>query len=72
LKGESSSWDNNKSGFGTRKLAWQDAYCAVSVSESILPILRAHVDRQVIHHQKKTFEQELEELVKQYGFQKLG
>ena len=39
-KGESSFWFNNKSGFATKRLAWQDKYYAVSVSESVLPILR--------------------------------
>jgi putative transposase len=72
LKGESSFWFNNTSGFATKRLAWQDKYYAVSVSESVLPILRAYVDGQVIHHQKKTFSQELEELCRQYGFERLG
>ena len=33
IKGESSFWFNNKSGFKTNKLEWQDEYFAVSVGE---------------------------------------
>ena len=72
LKGESSFWYNNISGIPTGKIARQDKYYAVSVSESILPILRAYVDGQVQHHQKKSFQQEFDELVRLYGFEKLG
>ena len=67
LKGESSFWFNNKSGFKAR-LEWQDEYFAVSVSESQLETLRAYVDNQEIHHRKKSFEEEYEEFIRGYGF----
>ena len=69
IKGESSFWFNNKSGFKTKRLEWQDEYFAVSVSGSMLETLRAYVDNQVIHHQHKTFEQEYKELMSLYDFQ---
>jgi REP element-mobilizing transposase RayT len=72
IKGESSFWFNNKSGFNTNKLEWQDEYFAVSVSESAVDNVRAYIDNQVKHHQKKTFAEEYEEFIKKYGFKELG
>ena len=72
LKGESSFWYNNKSGFNAKRLEWQDDYFAVAVSESMLERVRNYIDRQVIHHQKKSFSDEYDELITKYGFQQLG
>jgi REP element-mobilizing transposase RayT len=68
IKGESSFWFNNKSGFNTSKLQWQDEYFAVSVSQSRLYEVRAYIDGQVIHHQKKTFAEEYQEFITKYSF----
>src|SRR5262245_36500730 len=43
IKGESSFWFNNKSGFKTDRLEWQNKYFAVSVSESMLNIVRSYI-----------------------------
>ena len=72
IKGEASYWFNNKSGFRADRLEWQDEYFAVSVSECMLNTVRAYIDNQVEHHQKKTFEEEYEEFMKEYGFKLLG
>ena len=56
IKGESSFWFNNKSGFDGR-LEWQDEYFAVSVSKSQVDILRRYIGNEEIHHQTKTFEE---------------
>ena len=72
LKGESAFWFNNKSGFNSRKLEWQDEYFAVSISESIVDTVRAYIDNQESHHKKKTFLQEYEEFIDKYKFQKFG
>lgn len=72
LKGESSFWFNNKSGFNTSRLEWQDEYFAVSVSESALHKVRAYIDNHVNHHRKKTFMEEYDEFIIKYGFQKFG
>ena len=72
IKGESSYWFNNKSSFNTSRLEWQDEYWVVSVGESQLDSVRAYIDNQVAHHRKKTFEQEYEELISNYGFQQFG
>jgi len=68
IKGESSFWFNNKSGFKA-SLEWQDEYFAVSVSESQLGTLRVYIDNQEIHHRKKTFEEEYQELIRSNPFQ---
>jgi REP element-mobilizing transposase RayT len=72
VKGESSFWLNNKSDLKAPRLEWQDEYFAVSISESGLHSVRAYIDNQVIHHQKKTFAEEYDEFIKKYGFQKFG
>ena len=72
IKGESSFWFNNKSGFNTSRLQWQDEYFAVSVSESAVGNVRAYIDNQVSHHKKKTFMDEHDEFINKYGFQKFG
>ena len=58
IKGESSFWLNNKSGLNAARLEWQDDYFAVSVGESVVDTVRAYIDNQVFHHQKKTFAEE--------------
>lgn len=68
LKGESAYWFNHKSGIQNTKLLWQEKYFAVSVSLPMVERVRAYIDNQEIHHQKKTFEQEYIELMKQYLF----
>lgn len=72
IKGESSFWFNNKSGLDTKKLEWQDDYFAVSVSESALAVVRAYVDNQEKHHQKKTFAEEYDEFISKFGFKRSG
>ena len=72
IKGESSFWFNNKSGFNTSRLEWQDEYFAVSLGESALDNVRAYIDNQVNHHKKRTFMEEYNELINTYGFQKFG
>jgi REP element-mobilizing transposase RayT len=68
IKGESSFWFNNKSGFKTKKLEWQSEYFAVSVGESMLDVVRAYIDKQAEHHQKKTFTEEYNEFMSKYQF----
>jgi putative transposase len=66
LKGESSYWYNNKSGISGNKLQWQKDYFAASVSLSMMERLRNYIDNQETHHQKKTFEEEYEEMLKTF------
>ena len=68
VKGESSFWLNNKSGLKIPKIEWQDKYFAVSIGESSIGTVRAYIENQAIHHQKKTFAEEYDEFIKKYGF----
>ena len=72
LKGESSFWLNNKSGLKLPKIEWQDEYFAVSIGESSVETVRAYIDNQANHHQKKTFAEEYDEFIKKYGFESLA
>ena len=70
LKGESSHWINqNKLTKG--KFGWQDEYFAVSVSESAVNKVREYIKNQEEHHKKKSFQQEYDEFIQKYGFEKL-
>lgn len=69
LKGESSFWIN-KNKLTKEKFEWQGEYFAVSVSGSILDKTRDYIKNQEEHHQKKTFQDEYDEFISKYGFQK--
>ena len=69
IKGESSFWIN-KNKLTKEKFEWQDEYFAVSVAESILDKVRAYIANQEEHHRIKTFQEEYDEFIKNYGFQK--
>lgn len=69
IKGESSFWIN-KNKLIKEKFQWQDEYFAVSVSESMIEKVRNYIRNQEIHHQKKTFAEEYEEFMRNYGFDK--
>jgi putative transposase len=68
IKGESSFWGNRNLRWA-EKFGWQDEYFSVSVSQSQLPILNRYIDNQEEHHKKKTFQQEYDEFIKNYGFE---
>ncbi|MBZ0204538.1 MAG: IS200/IS605 family transposase [Ignavibacteria bacterium] len=70
LKGESSYWINQNN-LSKLKFEWQDEYIAVSIGESSLTKVRKYIADQEEHHKKKTFAEEYEELIKEYGFEKL-
>ena len=67
IKGESAYWFN-KQNFIQTKLEWQDEYFAVGVSESILNDVRDYIKDQEAHHTKKTYQEEVDEFIKRYGF----
>ncbi|EAZ82831.1 IS200/IS605 family transposase [Algoriphagus machipongonensis] len=69
IKGESSYWIN-KSQLTAEKFEWQDEYYAVSVSESVLDRVRKYIKNQEDHHRKKSFQEEYEEFIEKFGFQK--
>lgn len=69
IKGESSFWIN-KNKLTTPKFGWQDEYYAVSVSESQIDRVRNYIKNQEEHHSKKTLQQEFDEFISKYGFEK--
>lgn len=70
IKGESSYWIN-KNGLTKRKFEWQDEYFAVSVSESMLDRVRNYIRNQEEHHRKKIFQEEYDEFMRHYNFNKI-
>jgi len=69
LKGESSFWIN-KNNLTAQKFEWQDEYLAMSVSESKIDAVRNYIKNQENHHKTKTFQQEYDEFIEKYGFEK--
>ena len=71
IKGESSFWINKET-LTKQKFEWQDEYFAVSVSESVIDKVREYIKNQEEHHRLKTFQQEYDELISKFGFQKFS
>jgi len=69
IKGSSSHFINQYNLIAD-KFAWQTGYAAFSVSESGVKSVSDYITHQKEHHQKKTFQQEIEEFLKLYGFEK--
>jgi putative transposase len=67
LKGESSYWINRKK-LTKFKFEWAVEYFAVSVSESHIPNIRQYIKNQEEHHRKKTWEEEYNIFLAEYGF----
>ena len=67
LKGESSHWAN-KEGLTRGNFEWQDEYIAVSVSDSMVDRVRDYIKNQEEHHRKKSFSEEYERFMEEYGF----
>jgi len=69
IKGESSHWIN-KQDLTKGKFEWQDEFFAVSVSESMIEKVRNYIKNQESHHKRQTFQEEYDEFILKYGFQK--
>ena len=67
IKGESSYW-LNKNTDSRQKLIWQKEYFAVSIGESQVETVKHYIQNQEQHHKKKTWEEEYQEFIKNYGF----
>jgi len=70
IKGESSFWIN-KNKIVTNKFEWADEYFAVSVSESQLQNVRDYITNQEEHHRKKSWEDEYNDFISIYGFERM-
>jgi putative transposase len=71
IKGESSFWIN-KEDFINGMFSWQDDYFAVSVSESQVGAVINYINNQEKHHAKKSFNDEVDEFMKVYGWQNIS
>ena len=71
IKGESSFWIN-KVGLTKDKFEWQDEYYGVSVSESMIEKVRNYIKNQESHHDSKSYDDEIDELISKHGFQKFN
>ncbi|MFY0481337.1 IS200/IS605 family transposase [Flavobacterium sp. PLA-1-15] len=69
IKGESAFWFNNQK-LILDKFEWQNEYFAVSVSESVIEKVRNYIKNQELHHKTKSFQDEYQELIDKFGFQK--
>jgi putative transposase len=69
IKGESSFWIN-KQNLIEGRFEWQDEYFAVSVSESMIDNVRDYIKNQEEHHRIKSFQEEYDEMIKKFGFQR--
>lgn len=67
IKGESSFWIN-KNKLTADKFMWQDDYWVVGVSESHLESVRKYIRNQEEHHSKISFTDEVDTLMKKYGW----
>lgn len=66
LKGESSKWIHTEFP-DMRTFAWQDGFGIFSVSKSKVPDVVDYIKNQRIHHEKESFEEEYERLMKLHG-----
>lgn len=69
IKGESSFWIN-KNSLTNLKFEWADEYFGVSVSESHIRNVREYIKNQEQHHRIKSWQEEYDELIEKYGFDK--
>jgi putative transposase len=70
IKGESSKWVNQHK-LCDPAVECQDEYFAASVSHSQVQKVRNYIYNHERHHQKKTFQQEWEELIERYGLEEI-
>ena len=68
IKTNSSKWVNERADV-IHRFQWQAGYAAFSVSESQLPIVSQYIANQAAHHRKRTFEEELIQLLDRHGIE---
>jgi REP element-mobilizing transposase RayT len=65
IKGGSSKWINDH--LDRRSFAWQDGYSAFTIGISQLQDTIRYIDNQERHHAKRTFGQELKQMLERHG-----
>ena len=66
VKKDSSSWIKTKGNI-VRNFHWQDGYGAFSIGMSQIEELKRYIATQKEHHRKRSFQEELLELLNEYG-----
>ncbi len=66
IKANSSKWINENNLINDR-FAWQNGYGGFSVSASQIEKVRSYIENQAQHHKKKTFKDELNEILAKHG-----
>jgi len=70
IKGESSHWINSIKMMPV-KFYWQDDYFAVSVGHSQVERVREYIKNQDAHHKTMSWDEEVEQFLEKYGFEKM-
>jgi len=70
IKGESSFWIN-KNKLTSQRFIWQDEFYCVSIGISQLEPIRRYIREQPAHHGKKSFDDELDIMIREYGLKKI-
>jgi putative transposase len=65
LKKASSAWVHDQ--IGLRRFAWQEGYAAFTVSATARAAVQRYIANQEAHHRKRTFREELVELLEKAG-----
>jgi putative transposase len=68
VKKDSSSWIKTK-GREFRNFHWQDGYGAFSIGPSDIPRLKKYIAGQKERHRKRSFQEELLEVLDEYGIE---
>jgi putative transposase len=66
IKGSSSKWINERK-FIKGRFSWQEGYGAFSYSKSEIHRIAEYIDKQNIHHGRKSFLDEYKEMLKDFG-----
>jgi putative transposase len=66
IKGDSSKWVNSK-GFIKGRFSWQEGFGAFSYSASQIDNVVKYINKQEIHHMKKTFIDEYKDILKKFN-----
>ncbi|NQT96926.1 MAG: transposase, partial [Candidatus Marinimicrobia bacterium] len=66
IKGESSHWINSNN-IIRNKFSWQCGFSVFSISESHVDKVRRYISNQEERHRKKSYQEELNDLLKHYG-----
>lgn len=66
MKTETSKWIKKHS-TNLRNFAWQSGYGVFSVSESVVPKVKAYIANQEAHHAKMSYQDEFRQICKRHG-----